>query len=157
MYNVQSSYSIFIVLGSNSEMTLLINLWPRPCYNGWPCQGHVISQTLLVFHLTVLSWIYYIKPLLKDHPRIKTTSLLRPQMNIPVLLLDHNWDQPITKNSFLHIHWWSYYQGFAVSIVHISVLLPAYASQKREVHAIRTDFAASAYSDHMVLLRVFQV
>jgi len=38
-----------------------------------------------------------------------------------------------------------------------SVLLPMHAYQKREVHAIRTDFSASTFSDHMVLLRVFQV
>ncbi|XP_052792916.1 3'-5' RNA helicase YTHDC2-like isoform X2 [Mya arenaria] len=35
-------------------------------------------------------------------------------------------------------------------------LLPAWASQKREVHIIRRDYAANSFSDHMALLRVFQ-
>ena len=41
--------------------------------------------------------------------------------------------------------------------IFITVLLPAQPSEKRQVGTIRHDFAASTYSDHMTLLRLFQV
>ena len=40
---------------------------------------------------------------------------------------------------------------------YISVLLPPLPFEKRNVTALRKEFSAGTYSDHMVLLRAFQV
>ena len=101
----------------------------------------IVQGTIVVTLMLASTWVSHFKVL-----RQSFFKLWARHCQVSYLV----WGQVLLfqLSQVLEFLWYMYF---------ISVLLPPLPFQKREVQALRKEFSAGTFSDHMVLLRAFQV